>query len=161
VVLAKGTPGFSGPISKTWSTKRRLLAAKRNKEKIDMFDFEDPKTRFTWVLERKSKVIREEDRKTTAYHEGGHALVARFLPETDAVNKITIIPGDVRPVSPGFCLKSGISSTRISWKTSCPSPLAVEWPKRSFLNASARVLPTTSSRPRILARTDGPKLGNE
>jgi cell division protease FtsH len=69
-----------------------LLAAKRNKEKIGMADFEDAKDKVYMGLERKSKVIKEEDRKVTAYHEGGHALVARFLPETDAVNKITIIP---------------------------------------------------------------------
>jgi cell division protease FtsH len=69
-----------------------LLAAKRNKEKIGMIDFEDAKDKVYMGLERKSKVIKEEDRKVTAYHEGGHALVARFLPETDAVNKITIIP---------------------------------------------------------------------
>ena len=69
-----------------------LLGAKRNKEKIDMVDFEDAKDKVYMGLERKSKVIREEDRKTTAYHEAGHALVARFLPGTDAVNKITIIP---------------------------------------------------------------------
>jgi len=69
-----------------------LLAAKRNKEKLDMMDFEDAKDKVYMGLERKSKVIKEEDRKVTAYHEGGHALVARFLPETDAVNKITIVP---------------------------------------------------------------------
>lgn len=57
-----------------------------------MLDFEDAKDKVYMGLERKSKVIKEEDRKTTAYHEGGHALVARFLPGTDAVNKITIIP---------------------------------------------------------------------
>ena len=57
-----------------------------------MFDLEDAKDKVYMGLERKSKVVREEDRKTTAYHEAGHALVARFLPNTDAVNKITIIP---------------------------------------------------------------------
>jgi cell division protease FtsH len=57
-----------------------------------MVDFEDSKDKVYMGLERKSKVIKEEDRKVTAYHEGGHALVARFLPETDAVNKITIVP---------------------------------------------------------------------
>jgi len=57
-----------------------------------MVDFEESKDKVYMGLERKSKVIKEEDRKVTAYHEGGHALVARFLPETDAVNKITIVP---------------------------------------------------------------------
>ena len=92
VILAKGTPGFSGADLENLVNEAALLAAKRNKEKIGMADFEDAKDKVYMGLERKSKVIKEEDRKVTAYHEGGHALVARFLPETDAVNKITIIP---------------------------------------------------------------------
>ena len=91
-ILARGTPGFSGADLENLVNEAALLAAKRNKEKIDMSDFEDSKDKVYMGLERKSKVIKEEDRKTTAYHEGGHALVARFLPDTDAVNKITIIP---------------------------------------------------------------------
>jgi cell division protease FtsH len=92
VVLAKGTPGFSGADLENLVNEAALLGAKRNKEKIDMIDLEDAKDKVYMGLERKSKVIKEEDRKTTAYHEAGHALVARFLPGTDAVNKITIIP---------------------------------------------------------------------
>ena len=92
VILAKGTPGFSGADLENLVNEAALLGAKRNKEKVDMFDLEDAKDKVYMGLERKSKVIREEDRKTTAYHEAGHALVARFLPGTDAVNKITIIP---------------------------------------------------------------------
>ena len=91
-VLAKGTPGFSGADLENLVNEAALLAAKRNKEKVDIQDFEDAKDKVVMGLERKSKVIKEDDRKTTAYHEGGHALVARFLPDTDAVNKITIIP---------------------------------------------------------------------
>ena len=91
-ILAKGTPGFSGADLENLVNEAALLAAKRDKEKLEMVDFEDAKDKVYMGLERKSKVIREEDRKTTAYHEGGHALVARFLPNTDAVNKITIIP---------------------------------------------------------------------
>ncbi|MBW2011814.1 MAG: ATP-dependent zinc metalloprotease FtsH [Deltaproteobacteria bacterium] len=92
LILAKGTPGFSGADIENLVNEAALLAAKRNKEKIDMMDFEDSKDKVYMGLERKSKVIKEEDRKTTAYHEAGHALVARFLPATDPVNKITIIP---------------------------------------------------------------------
>ena len=92
LILAKGTPGFSGADLENLVNEAALLAAKRNREKLTMVDFEHAKDKVYMGLERKSKVIREEDRKTTAYHEGGHALVARFLPETDAVNKITIIP---------------------------------------------------------------------
>jgi cell division protease FtsH len=92
LVLAKGTPGFSGADLENLVNEAALLAAKRDKEKIEMVDFEESKDKVYMGLERKSKVIKEEDRKVTAYHEGGHALVARFLPETDAVNKITIVP---------------------------------------------------------------------
>jgi len=92
IILAKGTPGFSGADLENLVNEAALLAAKRNKEKIGMADFEDAKDKVYMGLERKSKVIKEEDRKVTAYHEGGHALVARFLPQTDAVNKITIVP---------------------------------------------------------------------
>ncbi|MDL2269496.1 ATP-dependent zinc metalloprotease FtsH [Desulfosarcina sp. OttesenSCG-928-A07] len=92
VVLAKGTPGFSGADLENLVNEAALLAAKRNKDRLEMVDFEDAKDKVYMGLERKSKVLREEDRKTTAYHEGGHALVARFIPGTDVVNKITIIP---------------------------------------------------------------------
>ncbi|MBC2706009.1 ATP-dependent zinc metalloprotease FtsH [Desulfobacula sp.] len=92
VILARGTPGFSGADLENLVNEAALLAAKRGHEKITMKDFEDSKDKVYMGLERKSKVIKEEDKKTTAYHEGGHALVARFLPYTDAVNKITIIP---------------------------------------------------------------------
>ena len=91
-VLAKGTPGFSGADLENLVNEAALLSAKRNKDRLDMNDFEDAKDKVYMGLERKSKVISEEDKKTTAYHEGGHALVARFLPGTEAVNKITIIP---------------------------------------------------------------------
>ena len=91
-VIAKGTPGFSGADLENLVNEAALLAAKRNKDKVDMQDLEDAKDKVYMGLERKSKVVREEDRRTTAYHEAGHALVARLLPHTDIVNKITIIP---------------------------------------------------------------------
>jgi cell division protease FtsH len=90
--LAKGTPGFSGADLENLVNEAALYAAKRNQDQVTMKDFEDAKDKVYMGLERKSKVIREEDRKITAYHESGHALVARMLPETDSVNKITIIP---------------------------------------------------------------------
>lgn len=92
VILARGTPGFSGADLENLVNEAALLAAKRDHEKLTMKDFEDAKDKVYMGLERKSKVIKENEKKTTAYHEGGHALVARFLPNTDAVNKITIIP---------------------------------------------------------------------
>lgn len=90
--LAKGTPGFSGADLENMINEAALLAAKRNQEKLRMVDFEDAKDKVFMGLERKSKIVREDDRRNTAYHEAGHALVARFLPHTEAVNKITIIP---------------------------------------------------------------------
>ena len=90
--LARGTPGFSGADLENLVNEAALIAAKQSKEHLEMADFEEAKDKVYLGLERKSKVLSEEDKKTTAYHEGGHAMVARFLPETDAVNKITIIP---------------------------------------------------------------------
>jgi cell division protease FtsH len=92
LVLAKGTPGFSGADLENLVNEAALLAAKRDREKVTMTDFEDAKDKVYMGLERKSKVIKDEDRKTTAYHEAGHALVARLLPKADVINKITIIP---------------------------------------------------------------------
>ena len=92
VLLAKGTPGFTGADLENLVNEAALLAAKQDHEKLTMKDFEDSKDKVYMGLERKSKVIKEEEKRTTAYHEGGHALVARLLPNTDAVNKITIIP---------------------------------------------------------------------
>lgn len=91
-VLAKGTPGFSGADLENMVNEAALIAAKKGKERLAMVDFEDAKDKIVMGLERKSKVIKEDDKKNTAYHEGGHAIVARFLPETDSINKITIIP---------------------------------------------------------------------
>jgi len=91
-IIARGTPGFSGADIENLVNEAALLAAKQGKDKVEMIDFENAKDKVFMGLERKSKIIKEEDRKITAYHEGGHALVAKFLPETDQINKITIIP---------------------------------------------------------------------
>jgi len=92
LMIAKGTPGFSGADLENLVNEAALLAAKQNKDRLEMNDFEEAKDKVYMGLARKSKVIKEEDRKNTAYHEGGHALVARLLPGPDPVNKITIIP---------------------------------------------------------------------
>ena len=91
-VIAKGTPGFSGADLENLVNEAALLAAKREHEKLTMMDFEDAKDKVYMGLERKSKVIKEEEKKTTAYHEAGHALVARFSSHADDINKITIVP---------------------------------------------------------------------
>ena len=92
LIVAKGTPGFSGADLENLVNEAALLAAKQGHEKLTMMDFEDSKDKVVMGLERKSKVITEDEKKTTAYHEAGHALVARFLPHAMTVNKITIIP---------------------------------------------------------------------
>ncbi|MGQ9483968.1 MAG: ATP-dependent zinc metalloprotease FtsH [Desulfosoma sp.] len=91
-VLAKGTPGFSGADLENLVNEAALLAARRNKDKIEMADFEEAKDKVMMGLERKSMILSEEEKRTTAYHEAGHALVARLLPGTDPVHKVTIIP---------------------------------------------------------------------
>ncbi|MCX7823172.1 MAG: ATP-dependent zinc metalloprotease FtsH [Syntrophobacterales bacterium] len=90
--IAKGTPGFSGADLENLVNEAALLAARKNKEVIEMEDFEEAKDKVLMGLERKSIVLSEEERKTTAYHEAGHALIARLLPETDPLHKVTIIP---------------------------------------------------------------------
>jgi len=90
--LAKGTPGFSGADIENLVNEAALLAARRNKDFIDMSDFEEAKDKVMMGLERKSMILSEQEKRTTAYHEGGHALVARFLPWADPLHKVTIIP---------------------------------------------------------------------
>ena len=91
-VLARGTPGFSGAQLANLVNEAALFAARRNKNTVDMHDFEDAKDKIYMGPERKSMVIREEERRATAYHEAGHAIVAEILPGTDPVHKVTIMP---------------------------------------------------------------------
>ncbi len=91
-VLARGTPGFSGADIENMVNEAALMAARRGKEKIEMEDFEDAKDKVLMGTERKSMIISEEEKKITAYHESGHTLVARLLPGTDPIHKVTIIP---------------------------------------------------------------------
>ncbi|MCH8326491.1 MAG: cell division protein FtsH, partial [Bacteroidetes bacterium] len=88
----KGIPGLSGADLANLVNEAALLAARKNKEKVEMADFEDSKDKVMMGMERKSMIISEEEKKTTAYHECGHVLVARMLPESDPVHKVTIIP---------------------------------------------------------------------
>ncbi|WP_114799894.1 ATP-dependent zinc metalloprotease FtsH [Moraxella canis] len=90
--LARGTPGFSGAQLANLVNEAALFAARRNKNSVDMNDFEDAKDKLFMGPERKSMVLREEERRATAYHEAGHALVAELLPGTDPVHKVTIMP---------------------------------------------------------------------
>ncbi len=91
-VLAKGTPGLAGAELANLVNEAALLAARKNKKKVEMIDFEEAKDKVMMGMERKSMIISEEEKKTTAYHEIGHVLVARMIPEADPVHKVTIIP---------------------------------------------------------------------
>jgi len=91
-VLARGTPGLSGADLANLVNEAALLAARRNREHVTMIDFEDAKDKVMMGIERKSLVISEEEKRTTAYHEAGHALVGKLIPGSDPVHKVTIIP---------------------------------------------------------------------
>jgi len=90
--IAKGTPGLSGAELSNIVNEAALLAARRNKAVVDMDDLEDAKDKVMLGLERKSMVITEEERKLTAYHEAGHALVGLSVPGIDPIHKVTIVP---------------------------------------------------------------------
>ena len=91
-VLARGTPGFSGADLANLVNEAALFAARRNGRTVEMSDFEKAKDKIIMGAERRTMVMPEEERRNTAYHESGHALVARLLPKTDPVHKVTIIP---------------------------------------------------------------------
>jgi len=91
-VLARGTPGFSGADIENMVNESALLAARFNKDKVTMEDLEKAKDKVMMGAERRSIIISEEERKNTAFHEAGHTLVARMLPNADPIHKVTIIP---------------------------------------------------------------------
>ncbi|MBO0912637.1 MAG: ATP-dependent zinc metalloprotease FtsH, partial [Acidobacteria bacterium] len=91
-VLARGTPGFSGADLENMVNEAALSAARQNRKAVLMFDFELAKDKVLMGVERKSLILTEEEKKVTAYHEGGHALVAAKLPHSDPLHKVTIIP---------------------------------------------------------------------
>jgi len=91
-ILARGTPGMSGADLANLVNEAALFAARRNKRFVDMDDFEAAKDKIMMGAERRSMIMPEEERRNTAYHESGHAVVAKLLPKTDPVHKVTIIP---------------------------------------------------------------------
>lgn len=91
-VIAKGTPGFSGADLANLVNEAALLAARTNSDSVSMRDLEDAKDKVLMGTERKSLIISEKEKKTTSYHEIGHVLVAKMIPEADPVHKVTIIP---------------------------------------------------------------------
>ena len=91
-IIARGTPGFSGADLANLVNESALFAARANKRTVDMEDFEEAKDKIFMGPERKSLIMREEERRNTAYHESGHAVVAKLLPNADPVHKVTIMP---------------------------------------------------------------------
>ena len=91
-IIARGTPGFTGADLANLVNEAALLAARDDKKAVAMSDFEEAKDKVMMGVERRSMVISEKEKKTTAYHEAGHALVAVLLPGTDPIHKVTIIP---------------------------------------------------------------------
>jgi cell division protease FtsH len=90
--LARGTPGFSGADLANLVNEAALLAARQNKKLVEMPDFENAKDKVLMGVERRSMIISDTEKRTIAYHEAGHALVADFLPGADPLHKVTIIP---------------------------------------------------------------------
>jgi len=90
--LARGTPGLSGADLANLVNEAALLAARRGGDKLTMYDFENAKDKVMMGVERKSVLISEEEKKTTSFHECGHVIVAKSIPEADPVHKVTIIP---------------------------------------------------------------------
>jgi cell division protease FtsH len=91
-IIARGTPGFSGADLANLVNEAALFAARTNKRLVDMEDFEKAKDKIMMGTERRSMVMSEEEKKNTAYHESGHAVVAKLMPKSDPVHKVTIIP---------------------------------------------------------------------
>ena len=91
-IIARGTPGFSGADLANLVNEAALFAARRNARVVEMRDFENAKDKIMMGAERRAMVMNEEERRNTAYHESGHAIVARLMPKSDPVHKVTIIP---------------------------------------------------------------------
>jgi cell division protease FtsH len=91
-LLARGTPGLSGADLANLVNEAALLAARKNHKKVLMHDFEEAKDRVMMGMERRSLILTDEEKKSTAYHEAGHALVAKLIPGSEPVHKVTIVP---------------------------------------------------------------------
>mgnify|MGYP000085466295 CR=1 FL=1 len=113
-VLARGTPGFAGADLANLVNEAALAAARQNRKVVTMYDFEVAKDKVIMGVERKSLIISEEEKRNTAYHEAGHALVARLLPDTDPVHKISILP---RGMALGYTLQVPLEDKYMTTKT--------------------------------------------
>ena len=146
-VMARATPGMSGADLANLVNEAALVAVRRGSKQIERIDFENARDRVVLGARRESLVMSVEERKATAYHEGGHALLATVLPHGDPLHKVTILPAAWPSVSPGACRRSGTRTRRSSSRT----PSARRWvagsPRRSCSITSTAAPPTTSSKP--------------
>ena len=155
-VLARGTPGFSGADLMNLVNEAALLAARRNKRIVTMAEFEDAKDKLMMGAERRTLVMTEEEKKLTAYHEAGHALVALKMPATDPIHKATIIPrGRALGMVMRLPERDQVSLTRAGAPRGSPSRWAAASPKRMIFGyekvtsgASADIKMATRPRPR-------------
>lgn len=117
-VVARGTPGFSGADLANLVNEGALLAARHDQPAVEMHDLEEAKDKVLMGKERKSIIITEEEKRVTAYHEAGHALVGKFMPESDPIHKVTIIPrGQALGLTQHLPLDDRYLSTRVSCLT--------------------------------------------
>ena len=131
-VIARGTPGFSGADLANLVNEAALFAARGNKRVVSMVEFEKAKDKIMMGAERRSMVMTEAQKESTAYHEAGHAIIGRLVPEHDPVHKVTIIPRG-RALGVTFFLPEGdaISASRQKLESKSPPCTAVVWRKRS------------------------------
>ena len=121
-VLGRGTPGFSGADLANMVNEAALLAARRNRKSVLMDDFEQAKDKVLMGVERRSMIISDEEKRNTAYHEAGHALVATMMPGTDPLHKVTIIP---RGMALGVTMQLPVDDKHTYTKDFLESQLAV------------------------------------
>ena len=121
-VIARGTPGFSGADLANLVNEAALWAARQNRKLVFMIDFEMSKDKVLMGVERKSMILSEEEKRNTAYHEAGHALVAAMTPGTDPLHKVTIIP---RGMALGLTMQLPIDDKHTYTKTYLEGTLTV------------------------------------
>src|SRR5450432_4124390 len=121
-VLGRGTPGFSGADLANMVNEAALAAARQNRKAVLMYDFELAKDKVLMGVERKSMLLSDEEKKNTAYHEAGHALVAAMLPHSDPLHKVTIIP---RGMALGITMQLPTDDKHNYSKTYCDDQLAI------------------------------------
>ncbi|MCH7761351.1 ATP-dependent zinc metalloprotease FtsH [candidate division TA06 bacterium] len=121
-ILARGTPGLSGADLANMVNEAALLAARNNRESIAMEDLESAKDKILMGTERKSLILSQDEKKTTAYHEAGHALVSKFTPGTDPIHKVTIIP---RGMALGVTLQLPLDDRKTYSRDYCLAQLQV------------------------------------